>query len=181
MASEILEEHEQLGIVWDYYKPRHTHSWNMLQISARHLHETNDSEDFETEYAWENLIIRLWLYRNTNLTLCKLTPVKSDAKKAIKRFDQEFLDLGGKNKLKAIRDMFEHFDEYAAGVGRGPAERHVDLDPWRTITVATYSRGKYTLDFVSSMDAATRLRDGAKLVSTKFIDWYKLKKVSTNA
>lgn len=50
--SNVIEQ----GVVWDYYKPRHTHSWNMLQLAAQHLVKTSDEQGFETEYAWENLI-----------------------------------------------------------------------------------------------------------------------------
>lgn len=160
------------SVIWDYYKPRHTHSWNMLQIAAQHLVKTADLIDFETEYAWENLIIRLALYRNVVKTLTRLSVVEREAIQALDRFDSAFTQ-NGKNALIALRNMFEHFDDYAAGLGRGPAERDVDLDPWRIIGVEEYSRGQFTIQLVSSMDAANNLRSDSKDISDKFIHWYK--------
>ena len=69
--------------------------------------------------------------------------------------------------------MFEHFDDYAKGSGRGPAQRDVDLDPWRVISVEEFSRGQFNLELASSMEAADSLRTDAKSVSDKFISWYK--------
>lgn len=158
--------------IWDYYKPRHTHSWNMLQIAAQHLVKTEDVKDFEIEYAWENLIIRLALYRNVVKTLTKLTIVKCEAEQALNRFDSTFTQ-NGKNALIALRNMLEHFDEYAAGLGRGPCERDTDLDPWRFINVEEYSRGQFKIQLTASMVAANNLRTEAKDISDHFISWYK--------
>lgn len=145
----------------------------MLQIAAQHLVKTGDDRGFETEYAWENLIIRLSLYRNTIKTLTKLPVVERETEQALKRFDAVFMQ-DGKNALIALRNMLEHFDDYAAGVGRGPAERDVDLDPWRQISVEEFSRGKFKLELSASMEAANNLRSDAKNVSDKFIRWYKI-------
>jgi hypothetical protein len=160
------------GVVWDFYKPRHTHAWNMLQLAAQHLSRTADAVDFETEYAWENLIIRLALYRKVVTTLTKLPAIEIEAKQAIVRFDAVFLQ-NGKNALIALRDMFEHFDDYAAGKGRGPAERNADLDPWRFIDVEECSRGQFKICLTPSMEAANKLRTDAQAVSDNFIRWYK--------
>jgi hypothetical protein len=160
------------GIVWDFYKPRHTHAWNMLQLAAQHLAKTVDAVDFETEYAWENLIIRLSLYRNAVKTLTKLPAVALEAEQALGRFDAAFFQ-NGKNALIALRNMFEHFDDYAAGMGRGPAERNTDLDPWRFIDVQECSRGQFKICLTPSMEAANNLRTDAKAISDKFICWYK--------
>jgi len=165
------------SVVWDYYKPRHTHSWNMLQLAAEHLVKEGDSQDFETEYAWENLIIRLCLYRNTVKTLTKLPVVKQEAEQAIKRFDAVFMQ-NGKNALIAIRNMFEHFDDYASGLGRGPAKRDTELDPWRAISVEEFNRGQFSLELTTSMNAANDLRSDAKEVSDKFISWFKSETVT---
>jgi hypothetical protein len=159
------------AVVWDFYKPRHTHAWNMLQIAAGHLVKTADAMDFETEYAWENLIIRLSLYRNAVNTLTKLPAVATDAQQALKRFDAAFIQ-NGKNALVGLRNMFEHFDDYAAGKGRGPGETN-DLDPWRFISVEECSRGQFKIYLSASMEAADKLRSDAKAVSDKFIRWYK--------
>lgn len=61
---DLLERDEQ-ALIWDFYKPRHTHAWNMLVFSWREPDQLNDQTDagFETEYFWENFILRLWLYR----------------------------------------------------------------------------------------------------------------------
>ncbi len=68
--------------------------------------------------------------------------------------------------------MIEHFDDYAAGMGRGPANRDKDLDPWRTITKDRYERGQFTLNRSASYSAAIKLRTDAKSVSDNFIEWY---------
>jgi hypothetical protein len=116
-----LLSREEQAVVWDYFKPRRTHAWNMLVLSWSQL--DNETElGFETEYHWENFILRLWLYRTTFKTLTRLQAVEGDAKSAINEFDNVF-SLNGRNQLKVLRDMIEHFDEYAAGVGKGPATR----------------------------------------------------------
>ena len=167
-----LPDHEKQGIVWDYYKPRHTHSWNMLVLAWRALEAFTPGPEaaFEDEYLWENFIIRLWLYRTTVKTLTRLDAVADDAKGIIATFDRSF-QQGGKNGLKAIRDMIEHFDDYAAGVGRGPATREGELDPWRTVTPDRFERGRFALDRAMAYDAAIQLRTDAKRVSDKFIAW----------
>ena len=72
--------------------------------------------------------------------------------------------------------MIEHFDDYAAGEGRGPAELKRDLDPWRTDTTRDrYERGLFCLERHRSYAAAIKLRADAKSVSDKFIQWYKSK------
>jgi len=169
----LLERDEQ-GQIWDFYKPRHTHAWNMLVLSWRELDRVNDRTDveFETEYFWENFILRLWLYRTTVKTLTKLDCVEPKAEKILESFDQVF-DSNGKNSLKALRDMIEHFDDYAAGKGHGPATRENDLDPWREITHDRYERGNFSLERKSSYEAAIKLRSDAKCVSDEFIQWYK--------
>lgn len=48
--------------------------------------------------------------------------MRVDAKGIISDFDRSFQGTG-KNALKAMRDMIEHFDDYAAGEGRGDAGR----------------------------------------------------------
>jgi hypothetical protein len=163
------------GVVWNYYKPRHTHSWNMLVLSWRMLDSYNfDSKvetGFEVEYFWENFILRIWLYRTTVQTLTKLQSVQSEAKKIIKDFDDAFL-VNGRNGLKAIRDMIEHFDDYAAGIGRGPAIRTTDLDPWRTISNDRFERGEFALERSYCYQAAVDLKMGAKRVSDQFIVWF---------
>lgn len=125
--SELSTREEQ-GLIWDYFKARHTHAWNMLVLSWRELDQLNDETDvgFKAEYLWENFILRLWLYRMTVRTLMKLNVVKDKATSAVRAFDGAFY-INGKNGLKALRDMVEHFDDYAAGEGRGPASRHRDL------------------------------------------------------
>lgn len=172
VEGDLLSAIEQ-GIVWDFYKPRHTHAWNMLQVSAQHLVKTADAINFETEYAWENLIIRLSLYRNAVKTLTKLPAVVLDTEQALSRFDAAFTK-NEKNALTALRNMFEHFDDYAAGEGRGPAKRSVDLDPWRFIDVEEYSRGQFKICLTPSMEAANNLRSDAKVISDKFIRWYRV-------
>lgn len=165
-------------MIWDHFKPRHTHAWNMLVLSWRDLdqYQFNDETDsgFEVEYFWENFILRLWLYRTTIRTLTKLNSVKGEAEFVLKTFDGAF-DVSGKSSLKALRDMIEHFDDYAAGEGRGPAERERDLDPFRTNTRDRYERGLFCLERHQSYAAAIKLRADAKGVSDKFIQWYNSK------
>lgn len=172
--NEISQVEEQ-GLIWDYFKPRHTHAWNMLVLSWREIEQLNDDTavDFEVEYHWENFILRLWLYRTTVRTLTKLNSVKGKANNALKTFDKVF-NTQGKNGLKALRDMIEHFDDYAAGKGRGPAIREKDLDPWRSFTKDEYNRGQFYLERDKSYKAAIKLRSDAKCVSDEFIRWYKL-------
>jgi hypothetical protein len=169
-----LPEHEKEALIWDYYKPRHTHTWNMLVLSWRALENFTESADsaFEEEYLWENFILRLWLYRSTVKTLARLTVVHQEANTIINRFDGCF-ELDGKNALKAIRDMIEHFDDYAAGIGRGPATREGELDPWRWVSRDRFERGRFTIERAEAYDAAIRLRSDAKRVSDIFIGWYK--------
>lgn len=164
---------QEQALIWDYYKPRHTHTWNMLVISWRELERWDDKTDFgfEVEYCWEAFIIRLWLYRTTVNTLTKLDAVASDAKMIVAMFDEAF-DSNGDNALKALRNMIEHFDDYAAGTGRGPATRSGELDPWRVITRDRFERGQYVLERKTSFDAANELRLGAKRVSDEFIKWH---------
>lgn len=164
---------EEQAIIWDYYKPRHTHAWNMLVLSWRELDKLNNETDveFEIEYYWENFILRLWLYRTTVNTLTKLAVVEGKAKNMLRTFDDAF-DANGRNSLKALRDMIEHFDDYAAGTGRGPARRKCDLDPWRIITRDRCERGQFLLERSKSYQAAIELRSSAKCVSDEFIRWY---------
>jgi hypothetical protein len=172
-----LPEHEKQGVVWDYYKPRHTHAWNMLVLSWRALEAFTEGHEtaFEDEYLWENFIIRLWLYRTTVRTLTHLRAVSVDAKGIIAIFDRCF-QANGKNGLKAMRDMIEHFDDYAAGEGRGPATREGELDPWRTVTRDRFERGRFVIERTTAYNAAIALRSDAKTVSDTFIVWYKASK-----
>jgi len=148
----------------------------MLVLSWRALDVITDkTEGWETEYCWENFIIRLWLYRTTVKTLTKLPSVCDDAKSAIARFDAAFA-REGRNGLKAIRDMIEHFDDYAADKGRGPATRSGELDPWRTVTKNKYERGRYVFERRTAYNAAIALRSDAKQTSDKFITWYRAQK-----
>lgn len=172
-----LPDHEKQAIIWDFYKPRHTHAWNMLVLSWRALEAFTDTPEaaFEDEYLWENFIIRLWLYRTTVKTLTHLHVVQSDAEAIIAGFDQCF-QSDGKNALKAIRDMIEHFDDYAADKGRGPATRYGELDPWRTTGRDRFERGRFAIERATAYDAAITLRSEAKRVSDAFIAWYKASK-----
>jgi hypothetical protein len=174
-----LSQYEEQALVWDYFKPRHTHTWNMLVASWRELELYNTDEatspPFGAEYLWENFIIRLWIYRTTVKTLAKLATVKLEAESVIRTFDESFR-INDRNGLKALRDMIEHFDDYAAGIGRGPVERSRDLDPWRTITRDRYERGAFHLDRRQSFEAAIKMQADAKKVSDKFIEWCKLQK-----
>jgi hypothetical protein len=169
----IVSEREEQALVWNYFSPRHTHAWNMLVLSWRQLEQINDNTEigFETEYHWENFILRLWLYRTTVMTLAKLDAVKSDASRIVEEFDNSF-KTNGYSQLKALRDMIEHFDDYASGLGRGKAERDRDLDPFRHFTRDCYERGKFRLERKCSYSAAIKLQSGAKIVSKSFINWY---------
>lgn len=146
----------------------------MLVLSWRALEAMPDEnqEAFETEYNWENFIIRLWLYRTTVKTLTELSAVKEEAIQIIVKFDSCF-QSDGHNGLKAIRDMIEHFDDYAAGKGRGPASREGELDPWRAVTHDRFERGLFIIERASAYDAAIQLRSDAKTVSDAFITWIK--------
>lgn len=167
-------DNEGQALIWDYYKPRHTHAWNMLVLSWRELEQLADEAEcgFEVEYFWENFILRLWLYRTTVRTLSKLFEVQDEAKIALDNFDSVFI-ADGRNSLKSLRDMIEHFDDYAAGKGRGPGSRDKDLDPWRIISRDRYERGQFSLQREESYEAAIKLRSDAKRISEKFILWYK--------
>lgn len=171
--TDVLGPEEQ-GVIWGYYKPRHTHAWNMLFLSWRALDGYTEEklEAFEDEYLWENFIIRLWLYRTTIKTLTRLVVVSAEAKKALEQFDRCF-ETDGQNALKAVRDMIEHFDDYAAGKGRGPATRDGELDPWRTVTRDRFERGRLVIERASAYEAAIRLRSDAKRINDTFIKWYK--------
>jgi len=170
---DCMNKNEQAAI-WELYKPRHTHSWNMLVLSYNHLAsaESDPSLGFEIEYLWENFILRLWLYRMTVKSLTHIPHIADDAANAIERFDLAFRE-NGHNTLKALRDMIEHWDDYAAGKGRGPAERWRDLDPWRSISVSRFARGKLHLELSKSYEAAIALRADATCACRKFSDWYK--------
>jgi hypothetical protein len=172
-----LPDHEKQAVTWDYYKPRHTHAWNMLVLSWRALEAFTEVDEtaFEDEYLWENFILRLWLYRTTVRTLTHLRKVSGDARGIIATFDYCYL-ASGKNGLKAIRDMIEHFDDYAAGEGRGPANREGELDPWRTVTRDRFERGQFVIERTTACDAAITLRSEANKVSDAFIVWYKASK-----
>jgi hypothetical protein len=108
-AIELLSRGEQ-AVVWDYFKPRHTHAWNMLVLSWTQVDQIDNETElgFETEYHWENFFLRLWLYRTTVKTLTRLQAVEGDAKRALNEFDNVF-SLNGRNQLKGLRDMIEHF------------------------------------------------------------------------
>lgn len=146
----------------------------MLILAWQALHDLKKEEEFDfiTEYRWENFIIRLWLYRGAVNTLAKLPAVRAEAQAAIRRFDDAF-QVDGRNGLKSLRDMIEHFDDYAAGAGRGPADRMIDLDPFRHFTKERYERGSFKLDRDESLEAADKLRNDAKTVSDCFIAWYR--------
>ena len=32
METGILSDREEEALIWDYFKPRHTHAWNMLAL-----------------------------------------------------------------------------------------------------------------------------------------------------
>ena len=159
-------------LIWDYYKPRQTHSWNMVCLALNTLEQLDPAEGlrFEAEYCWENLIIRLWLHRTTVRTLTKIDRIAASARDAVKRFDAQFA-MNGRNGLKALRDMIEHFDDYAAGNGRGPGQRETDLDPWRSFTKDYYERGGFRLERVKSFDAIVALQRDAKMASDDLIGW----------
>ncbi len=176
-----MTQPDELACIWDYFKPRHTHAWNMLVLAFQELEgrkfqaetiEADSLPGFQVEYAWENVIIRLWLYRTVVRTLTKLPPVATDAELILKSFDQAF-NQSGINALKALRDMIEHFDDYAAGKGRGAASRERDLDPWRSITIDEYQRGHFNLSRQHALEIADRLRADARCISDKFIAWYR--------
>jgi hypothetical protein len=152
----------------------------MLVLSWRELELITDEMElgFKVEYHWENFIIRLWLYRITVKTLCKLGTVASASEKAVARFDEVFKS-NGRNGLKALRDMIEHFDDYAAGMGRGPAAREGDLDPFRHFTKDRYERGQFILERVAAYDAAMQLRAEATDLSKQFITWFHANNSST--
>lgn len=160
--------------IWDFYKPRHTHAWNMLVLSWRAFENLSIEEQIqgELDFCWENFFIRLWLYRTTVKTLTKIPFIAKDADKALASFDSVFIS-NEINQLKAIRDMIEHFDDYAAGKGRGPAKRDQELDPWRSYDLEKYERGRLSFDRLTSYNAAIELRAEAKSISSKFISWYK--------
>lgn len=167
---------EDQGVIWDYYKPRHTHAWNMLVLSWRELDQIKDTAEemmlgFEVEYHWENFIIRLWLYRTTVRTLRLLSPVEYATDQAITKFDDAF-QVNGCNGLKALRDMIEHFDDYAAGIGRGPASREGDLDPFRHFTNDRYERGQFVIERSIALSAADQLRLDATDLRNQFIAWF---------
>lgn len=146
----------------------------MLVLSWRALEAFTEgpATGFEVEYLWENFIIRLWLYRTTIRTLTRLRVVSVEAKDIISNFDRCF-EANGQNALKAIRDMIEHFDDYAAGEGRGPATRDGELDPWRTVTRDRFERGRFVIERAPAYNAAIGLRSDAKRASDTFIAWYK--------
>ncbi len=126
----------------------------MLVVSWRELKLFNDQDEndvtFNSDYLWENFIIRLWLYRTTVNTLTKLDIVKVDATAVIDSFDNLFLN-NGQNGLKALRNMIEHFDDYAAGKGRGPAKRDHDLDPWRELLKTAMNGKRFILNGIAHM------------------------------
>ena len=49
--------------------------------------------------------------------------------------------------------MIEHFDDYAAGKGRGPATRDGELDPWRSVSRDRFERGRYVIERAPAYDA----------------------------
>jgi len=169
-----MQTKEEQTLIWYYYKPRQTHAWNMVVLAWRALEHVDEDDDngsgFEAEYCWENFIIRIWLYRTTVRTLTKISKIAIDAQEAVKRFDAIF-DIGGVNCLKTLRDIVEHFDDYAAGTGHGPAQRNADLDPWRSFTKDFYERGSFRLERTKSYDAAIALQTDARRASDKFIEW----------
>lgn len=169
-----LQNREEQSLIWDYYKSRHTHAWNMLILSYFTLDEFTEfnEEYFKCEYMWENFIIRLWFYRTTIKTLTHIKFVSSEAKGIISAFDLCF-KAGDHNSLKAIRDMIEHFDEYAMGNGFGPATRKSELDPWRKVSRDRFERGRFVLERAPAYNAAIALRSEAKRVSDIFIAWHK--------
>jgi hypothetical protein len=173
VALKNTADHERQAVIWRFYKPRHTHAWNMLVLSWRAFDAPSDADmPFEDEYLWENFIIRLWLYRSTVKTLTRLSSVSADARDILAKFDRSF-EASGQNGLKAIRDMIEHFDDYAAGIGHGPATREDELDPWRKVSRDMFERGRFVIFRTSAYDAAIQLRSDAKRVSDAFITWYK--------
>lgn len=151
----MAQTKDEQSLIWDFYKPRQTHAWNMVVLSWRAFEQMSPEAElsFETEYCWENFIIRLWLYRTTVSALMKIENVAGSAKQAIARFDATF-ETNGRNGLKALRDMIEHFDDYAAGRGRGPAQRDTDLDPFRSFTLECYERGNFRLERAKCLEAA---------------------------
>jgi len=72
--------------------------------------------------------------------------------------------------------MIEHFDDYAADTGRGPATCYGELDPWRTTGRDRFERGRFAIEMATAYDAAITLRSEAKRVSDAFIAWYKASK-----
>jgi hypothetical protein len=172
--ERLADSPEEQGVIWGYYKPRHTHAWNMLVLSWRELEAIVEPNlnGFETEYYWENFILRLWLYRTTVRTLARLKAVENEANEIIASFDNAFA-RDGKNQLQALRNMIEHFDERAAGIWRGLGSRRGELDPFRHFDRDTYERGLFKFERRKSYTAAIKLRSDAEQVSSTFINWYK--------
>lgn len=165
---------EEQAVVWNYFKPRHTHAWNMLVLSWRQLEDMGEVSEkgFECEYHWENFILRLWLYRNAVNTLVKFPAIEIEANAAINDFDLAFTK-DAKNQLYHIRNMIEHFDERAANDWRGGfGSRTGELDPWRSFNRDQYERGQFSFERAIAYAAADKLRTDAKRVSAKFIVWY---------
>jgi hypothetical protein len=93
-----ISSREEQALIWDYYKPRHTHAWNMLVLSWQQLDQFDEGVGlvFEDEYHWENFILRLWLYRTTIKALTKIQVVEADARSALTEFDRAFSFNGQK-------------------------------------------------------------------------------------
>ncbi len=88
----------------------------------------------------------------------------------VARFDDCFT-ANGQNALKIIRDMIEHFDDYAAGKGRVRGIRDDSLDPWRVVSRDRFERGQFIIEKTSAYSAAIQLRSEAKDVGKKFTQW----------
>ena len=169
-----MNDLENQYLIWDYCRQRHIHTWNRLQLAVKQLAETNTTENSEIEYEWENLVIRMVIYRYSARNLVRLKCVKKNASKINKQFDSAFR-INGTHVLMALYNRFEHFDTYHA-IGKGK-----ELDPHRTITVEEYNHGTLKLQLSQCIQATTELRNSANEVSHEFIEWYKRESVCVSS
>jgi len=165
-----MNDLENQCLIWDNYRQRHIHTWNMLQLAVKHLAETKTTENSEIQYAWENLVIRMVIYRYTVKNLVRLKCVNKKANMINKKFDSVFR-INGRHVLMALYNVFKHFDEYKAN------DRGKELDPYGTITVEEYNHGTLKLQLSQCIQAATELRNGANYVGHEFIEWYERESV----
>lgn len=150
-----------------HYKEIHTYNWNMVLLAAKRLSESNETVNLETQYEWENLIIRLRYYRFTVLNLNQLSPGMTS--KIVKQFDS--IIAGGDRRLGPYLPDSGWNYNFDAHLFSKNMDRYSKSLLDITASGERIRFGRHELNFPTIMQAANELKDGVIRVSRGLIEW----------